>query len=170
MTPISSAVSSGFTWSKLPRNRGDELRLRGEVVGTLRRPSMWSSNFEATTVDGIWSIRQRGFWRTGVEIVDPASQQAIATFASGWGERGTLTFADGQSFRFECSGFWRPVWRVTTATGQPVLALHASKKIVEVPAEAVADSRLPLLVLFALYRMRQSEEDATAAAVVAVTS
>jgi hypothetical protein len=37
MIPLSSAISSGLTWSNIARNRGYELRLNCEVVGTLRR-------------------------------------------------------------------------------------------------------------------------------------
>jgi len=167
MIPLSSAVSSGLTWSKIPRSRNHELRCNGEVVGTLARPRFWGAEYEAETEHGRWTFRRGGFLGTGAEIVDTTSGEAIARFKSSWSARGTLTFADGQTFRFECKGWWRPVWSVTTDGGQPVLLLHVREKTVELPAGAVAgESRLALLVMFAWYRILQAEEDAASAATV----
>jgi hypothetical protein len=42
------------------------------------------------------------------------------------------------------------------------------EKIVEVPASGVSGSRLSLLIVFALYRVQQAEEEAASAAIVAV--
>jgi len=82
-----------------------------------------------------------------------------------------LTFTDGQSFAFACSGWWRPVWTVTTESGDPVLIAHVREKTVELPAGAdVPEDRLALLIMFAWYRVLQAEEDASAAAVVAAVS
>ena len=169
MIPISSAVSSGLTWSKVSCNRSYELKLNHEVVGTLKRPSFWSSNFVAEAQNGRWTFRRGGWLGSGAQIVDPASQQAIATLTSGWGSGGTLTFADGQTFRLECHGWWRPVWSVIVEGGEPVLRLHTREKTVELLAgAAVPDSRLSLLIMFIWYRKLQAEEDAASAAMVAV--
>ena len=162
-------VPNRFTWSELPRNRGCELKFNHEVAGTLRRPSCWSSDFVVNSPSGNWNFRRCGFWGTGTEVVDTASQQQIATFSSGWGGKGDLTFTDGQRFHFECKGVWHPVWTVTRVDGRTVFKLHTRESYVDVPnASAVPDSRLKLLVLFALYRVRQAQEDAASAAVVAV--
>jgi hypothetical protein len=173
MIPISSAISGGLTWSKISWTRGYELRLNGDVVGRLERPSFWCSKFLAETQDGRWVFRRGGFLGTGAEILDAASEQPIATFKSGWGGgSGTLTFADGQAFHLQCKGWWRPVWTVTSEGGQPVLRLHTREKTVELPSGAVVpNSRLSLLTMFAWYRVLQAEEDeASAAAAVIVTS
>jgi hypothetical protein len=167
MIPISSAISSGFTWSKISC-RNYELKLNHEVVGTLKRPSFWSSNFIAETQHGRWTFRRGGWLGSGAQIVDSASQQAIATLTSGWGCGGTLTFADGQTFRLECHGWWRPVWSVIAESGEPLLRLHTREKTVEVLSRAVPDSRLSLLIMFIWYRKLQAEEDAASAAMVAV--
>jgi hypothetical protein len=166
MIPLSSAISSGLSWAKLPRGRGYELRWDGEVVGTLHRPSFWCTKFLAESQDGQWTFRRGGFLGTGSEIVDSASDQPIATFKSSWGSGGILTFADGQVFHLECKGWWRPVWSVKTETGVPVLQLHSREKTVDLPTgAAVNDGRRSLLILFAWYRMLQAEEDAASAAV-----
>src|SRR5271167_417550 len=168
MIPLSSAISSGFTWSKLPRNRGYELKLNGELVGSLRRPGFWSSSFFAETQDGHWTFRRGGLLGAGAQIVDSA-QRPVASFKSKWGCGGTLTFGDGQTFHLECKGWWRPVWSVLGEGGQPVLHVHTREKTVDLPTGVpVPDNRLSLLIMFTWYRVLQAEEDAASAAMVAV--
>ena len=171
MIPLSTAASSRFTWSDLPRHQGSQLKYGEEVVGTLCRPSAWSFRFEATTPDGKWAFRRCGFFRT--EIVDSTTQQQIATFTPGWGGRGRLAFADGQTFLVSCKGVWRPIWTVASENGEPVLSLHKHEKFVELTESSVhvsntRDPRLSLLIMFTLYRIRQAEEDAATAVVVSV--
>jgi hypothetical protein len=165
-TAAASANSGALTWTKISCNRRYELKLNGETVGELARPSLWSQKFIAETQEGRWTFRRGGFLGTGAEIVDPASGQTSATFRGDWGSGGALTFADGQRFRFSCKGWWRPVWTVATEAGQPVVLLHAREKTVELVAgAAVPDGRLSLLIMFAWYRKLQAEEDAASVAV-----
>lgn len=171
MIPLYSAISGGLTWSKLPRNRGYELKVHDELVGALHRPSFWSCNVVAETQNGHWLFRRGGFLGTGSEIVDAASDQPIARFKSSWGGGGVLTFADGQTFHLECKGWWRPVWTVSADSGQAVLALHTREKTVDLLAAAsVPGDRLSLLIMFAWHRVLQAEEDAATAAAVAVAT
>lgn len=166
MIPLSAASSSGITWSKIARSRKYELRRNGEVLGTLLRPSVWSSNYLAETRDGRWTFRRSGLLCNGAQILDSASGQHIATFKSDWGLRGNLTFTDGDVYRLECKGWWRPVWAIMTHTGQLVLCLRTREKTVETaPAATIIESRLHLLAMFTLYRRLQAEEDAAAATV-----
>ncbi len=168
MIPVSSAISVGLTWSKLPHSRKYELKQSGEVVGALRHPGILSSNFVAETPEGRWTFRRSGFYGTGAEIVDSVSEKPIATFKSAWGGRGILTFADGQAFHLECKGWWHPVWSVLAESGELILRIHTREKTVDLPtATAVAESRLSLLIMFAWYRVLQAQEDASAAAMIA---
>lgn len=168
MIPSSSVTLSRFTWSNLPKNQGCELRRDGRPVGSLLRPSVWSSAYRAVSGEKQWTFRRCGFWGNGSDIVESGSQPAMATFKCSLAGRGTLTFADGQKFDFVCHGLWRPVWSVMSENGQPVLALHSREAFVDVkPDSGVPESRLSLLALFALYRVRQAEEDAASAAIVA---
>jgi hypothetical protein len=164
---LSAATSGGITWSKISCGRRYELRRNGEVWGTLVRPSLWSQTFHAETSHDRWTLRANGFFRTGTEILD-STGQAVAQFTRTWGGPGTLTFTDGQTFYLKNRGWWRPVWSLTTDSGQLVLQLHMREKIVEVPASGVSGSRLSLLIVFALYRVQQAEEEAASAAIVAV--
>jgi hypothetical protein len=169
MIPISSA--SGLTWSKISCTKQQyELKRGGELVGSLGKPSFWSSEFEAETQAGQWTIRKSGFCGTGAAIVDAASPQTIATSKSGWGGRGTLTFVDGQTFEVQSSGWWHPVWTVLTENRQPVVQIQTREKTVEVQPGAVSDDRLALLIMFTWYCVLRAEEDAAMAAVVAAVS
>jgi hypothetical protein len=162
MIPSLTAVSSGFTFSA--NWRGFELKQNDQIVATLKRPSMWSCDFNAATPSESWVIRRSGFWGNKGEILEAASDKPIATFKWGWGGKGTLSFAGGQTFLIVTRGCWHPVWSVTTETGQPVLQLHTREKSVDVFGSAtMAGDRLSVLILFTLYRVRQAEDAAAAA-------
>lgn len=166
MIPSSTAVSSGFTFSA--NWRGFELKHNGQSVATLKRPRVWSADFMAESPSESWVIRRSGFWGNKGEILDGASQRRIAVFQWRWGGQGTLTFADGQTFHVLTRGCWHPVWSVSTEAGLPVLQLYTREKSVEVhEARAAPADRLLVLMLFTLYRVRQAEEAAAAAAVAA---
>lgn len=169
MTPLQTIASTRFTWSTLPNSRGFELTRNGEILGTLRRPSIWSQNVVATTPQGDWIFRPSGFWRTEAEVVDANSRHTLATFKTKWSRSGTLTFADGQVFQLEYKRAWRPRWTVTNKAGEIVLALRVREKSVEIERGLViSEPRLALLILFTLCRVRQAQEDAASAAMVAV--
>jgi hypothetical protein len=179
MIPLSSAsaMSGGLTWKKISCSRSYELKLNDQLVGTLSRPSFWSSDFVAETQNGSWTFRKTGFLGNGAEVFDStsqqdsASQQPIATFKAEWGGGSTLTFTDGQSFRLQSKGWWRPLWSVIGEAGQPVIVLDVRDKTVDVPAAgAVPDSRLSLLIMFTWYRVLKAEEDASAVVLVAAVS
>jgi len=110
MIPFSTAplgaTSGALTWSRISCNRRHELRLNGEAIGELKRPSFWSANFVAETQHGTWKFRRSGFWGNLVEVVDEASSQPIASFKPGY-SRGALSFADGQTFKVTHKGWWR---------------------------------------------------------------
>jgi hypothetical protein len=152
-------------------HRAYQLQQNGELVGTLERPSVWSSTFIATTAEAKWIFRRSGFWGGGIEIVDAGSEQPIAIFKGTWTYRGMLRFSDGQTLTLECKGFCHPTWSLRSQTGEAVLSLHAREKTAEVDrAVMLPEGRLRLLVLFTLYRLRQAEEDAAAVAVAAAAS
>ena len=168
MIPLSSANSSGFTWSKRPRSCGFEVKLHGSVVGALRRMSFWSSNYEAKNIGRHIPNKTQGWSGTKVAIVDSVSQQQIALFESGWRRKSTLTFADGQRFQIERKGCWRPQWSITSESGERIVSLDLRQRTGDTPvATQVNNSRLAQLIMFILYCIRQAEEDAAAAAVVA---
>ena len=167
MHPLSTAVSPAFTWCDLPRNAGIELKRHNELASTVTRAGTYSSDYIATTPNGTWTFHRSGLMGTGVEILDSNSHQRLASYKSHWGARGTLTFADGESFHLECHGLWHPVWKVTTMNGELVLSLHTREQFVDVPDESnIAANRLSALVTFLVSRVRQAEEDTASSAMV----
>lgn len=170
MIPLSTASSGGITWSKISCARGYELKLNGEVVGTLRKASFFSSNYIGEAVDGQWTFRRSG-WLGSSQIVDSSSQQQIATFKSQWGRRGPLTFADGQRFLLERKGWLRPVWSVLIADDEPIVQVRVREKTVDLKANGAGlGNRLTLLILFAWYLILQVNEDAAAASVASIAA
>jgi len=170
MIPPGSTATRQYSWSRIPGNRGYELKRNGELVGTLERPGVWSSTFIATTAEANWIFRRSGFWGGGIEV-DAESEQPIAVFKGTWTNRGALRFSDGQTLTLECKGFCHPTWTLRSQTGQPVLSVHARQKTAEVDrAVILAEGQLRLLLLFTPYRLRQAEEDAAAVAVAAAAS
>ena len=171
MIPPSTTATSPYRWSKIPRNRGYELKRNSELVATLERPSMWSSTFIATTAEAKWIFRRSGFRRGGIEIADAGSEQPIAVSKGTWTNRGVLRLSDGQTLTLECKGFCHPTWTLRSQSGEAVLSLHAREKTAEVDrAVTLPEGQLRLLVLFTLYRLRQAEEDAAAVAVALAAS
>ncbi len=169
MIPVPLAVSAVPTWKRLPHNQGYELRWTNDDVAILKHPSTFSSSLLATSSHRTWTFRRVGLLGASAEIIDSFSQQRIATYKSGWGGSGTLAFADGQSFHFDCKGVWHPTWTITASQGRVVLWLHSREKTIEVaPDVAFPDTRLFLLAIFALYRVLTAEEDASSAAMIAV--
>jgi hypothetical protein len=166
MIPLATAVSGRFTFTS--NWRGFELKQDERMVGSLNRPRIWSPEFIAATAGQDWVIHRAGFWGNKGEIRESASGQPAAVFKHGWGGKGTVVFADGQKFLVVTRGCWHPVWTVTTEFGDPVFQLHTREKSVELHnIRALSESRLSLLVLFTLYRVRQAEEAAAVAAAAA---
>ncbi len=169
MTPLTQAVPGTLTLSKI--KRGFELRRNGESLGTLTQQGFWGQNYAVTTPELSVMLRRKGWFNFAAEAVDSATQQVIATFSAAWGNPGTLTFADGQPFQVRKQGWWRPVWIVRGEEGQEVLRLQPYERKVEVlNPTSVPERRLALLVLFTIYRIRQAEDDAAAAATTAMVA
>lgn len=167
MIPL-SAASGSLQFSKTSQ-RNYELKLNGEVVGALSRPSLWSQKFVAQSQDGRWIIRRSGFFAT--EIVDADSERQIALCKWNWCDKGQLTFADGQTYRVGHEGFWRPVWTVIKENSEVVLQLRTREKAANVPAtNTLPRGRIALLSMFAWYCVLKTQEDAATVAVSAAIS
>ncbi|HVI07819.1 MAG TPA: hypothetical protein VND65_05945 [Candidatus Binatia bacterium] len=177
MIPLSPAASGDPAWgdgsANLPRTinwirtRKSELALSGEATGTLHKASFWSECYWAETPAGRWKFRRAGFLMSGAEIVDEVSGQTVAIYKAGWGRKGVLTFTDGEMYELSASGLLRPVWAVTTGDGEQLMRLHSRSRTAELSAATERNRRTALLLLFALYRMLQAQEDASSAVLVA---
>jgi hypothetical protein len=170
MIQLSTTIPTGLTWSRIPGSRNYQLKWNDEVAGTLQRPGWFSTSFLAETEEGRWIFRRGGCFRSGADILDAVSQQPIAALKQSWGGASTLSFTDGQTFKVDSKGWWRPIWSVLTESGLPILRLQRREKTVEViDSASLPQGRLSLLVMFLWYRVLQSEEDGAAAVVVAAS-
>ena len=167
MIPLSAA--SGTLQFSRTSERNYELKLNGEVVGTLSRPSLLSQKFVAESQDGRWIIRRSGFFAT--EIVDAESEHQIAFCKWNWCDKGQLTFADGERYQVGPEGFWRPIWAVIGENGEVVLQLRRREKTADIPPNTMLPSgRIALLSMFAWYCVLKTQEDAATVAVSAAVS
>ncbi len=167
MIPISSALSGGLYWSKIPHQRGFQLNSNGDIVGSLRPTNFWATQLQAESSHGSWTFRRTGCLWTGTEIIDANSGASIAVFKANWSGGGTLAFSDGMTFRISCKGFWRPVWTVEAENGQMALRLHSRGKTVELPEKGhFSEDKLSLLAIFVWHTMRRAEEEAASTSAV----
>lgn len=168
MTSPSTSPHTGFSWARLPHNRGYELKHHSEVVGTVQHSTQWASDFVAASTRGEWTFRRAGFLGVGATILDSHSQQPIATFKAVWPNRGTLVFSDNQRFDLDCKGVWHPLWTIRNQAGETIVCLHSREETISFGnVQTVPEERLALLIMFALYRLQQSEEYAASTAMVA---
>jgi hypothetical protein len=172
MISLSCAASGGLIWSKTPIPYSYELKLNGEVIGSLRRTSFWSSEFLAESSNGCWRFRRTRCFQAEAEILDGSFGAQIAIMKVDWRGGGRLSFADGQTYQIASRGFWRPVWMVLAENEQPVLLVRSRLKTVEMAKNlSLPQDRLMLLTMFTWYLLQQaSEEAASVAAVVAATA
>lgn len=70
MIPLPSAISSGLTWTSLPKNRGCEIHQHGQLMGTLLCPGPASSDFRAETGPGKWIFRRSGLVGASAQILE----------------------------------------------------------------------------------------------------
>jgi hypothetical protein len=163
-SPTDSGVVSwtGLTWSQSCWGRRFECQRNGQIVAVLERPSFWSRSFSGSTDGGRWTFRRAGFWGNRAEILDADTGRPVAQFEKDWGGPGALKFNDGHTFYLRSSGWWRPVWNLTTENGEFVLDLRPKDKSVKLQTSSspTIDDRLCLLIMFVLFRVQQVEEDA----------
>jgi hypothetical protein len=61
----------------------------------------------AESVDGTWTLKPTGFWRSGASVRDPLGREVAAYRPAGW-RQGGVQLADGRRLLWESEGFWRP--------------------------------------------------------------
>jgi len=167
-TVLSATLSGEFRW--FCNKNIQQLKLGDQVVGSLRKTSFWSSDFQAESTYGSWKFSRRGMLGTGAEILDMATNQCVAAFKSNWG-RGMLIFADGETFQINSKGYWRPFWSVRTLDGHLVVSMSSWDSGVELIRRAgMVEGRSVLLAFFLKSHMQQiAEDDGTMAAMLAAT-
>lgn len=174
MQPLSTISSYDLTWVKPSwRKQLFELRDGTTVVASLALGT-WMTKATGTLADRTFLIKRTGFWRTSTLILPEGSAEPIATYASEWsGRRGTLTFADGQMFRRDQSGFWRHTAIWTDANGQTILqhALALSDKTsITLDASVLSRPETGIIILLSEFLTSVANNEAASAAATTVAT
>jgi hypothetical protein len=175
MKAIREVAEQALRWTQSSAlAREFELRAGEEVVGTLRWQKAFGSLALAEAADGAWTFKRAGFLCPRVTVRLPGSEMEVAEFKPGWAGEGTLRLADGRSYQWQKTSFWRSEWAFAGEVGtalvhfKPEFAFfkHAAEVRVEPAAVAVPD--LSLLALLGWYLMILMSEDAGGAAAAVV--
>jgi hypothetical protein len=157
MRPLEEVESRSLRWVD-GGGLDSQLRAGDQVVATLAWAKRWSSLATAQSAGGRWTLKRAGFLRPQVTIRDEGSDTNLAVVSmSGRGD-GSLTFADGRSYRIRGSGVRHPGLTVFDARGRTllVLALDTGGKNSEAsvefePSEPESAGKLSLLAIISWY-------------------
>jgi hypothetical protein len=153
--------------------RNHELRdENGDVMATMRQPSLWRSQVEIEAVGNRWTFERKGFWRYHVEIRSTGTDEQPARFT--YRDR-MLEFPDGRVYYWKQSSFWGSKWVWTDAQGTPILGFQSQGTFryssdIALDEEVASMKSLPMLVFLGWYLILMYYADSSSAAVVAATS
>jgi hypothetical protein len=159
--PLADGLYGDLVWSR-PGVFRRELRLESgsDVLAVLRWENLFSFEAVGESADGRWIFgRRHAASLLGTTVVREADTQAeLATFTRHWRGTGTLRFASGAEFKFERSGFWRPVHFWSSSRQPRLVAFQTSygfrrRYQMEVDPAARGVAELPVLVLLGGYLM-----------------
>ena len=143
-----------------------------EVIATLTFRSAFGSLAAAECVDGCWTFKRTGFFRTRVTVRKCGADADIAVFKNAtWSRGGTIEQAGGPSFQAS-TNLWNSRCDIATSAGETLIHYESRfgivhpKRVVVVQPAAAAWEESPWLTLFGMYliRMLQSDDVAAAAA------
>ena len=143
------------------------------TIARLRWQGSFTTRALAETGAGSWTFERSGSWRPSVTIRDAHSGAECGLYQSK-GPGGTLTLADGWTFGWSPTDFWRANWQWTGRDGQLLAKFTDQRRfvrqqgLVEVPAIAWSAPELALLVILGWYLMLLQAKDNTA--VIAATT
>lgn len=149
-----------------------ELLAGDEVASTLRFRSSFGSLATGESQDGCWTFKRVGFWKPRVTVRVCDGDEDIASFSNQtWSGGGTLTLADGRSFRVS-NNFWQTKLEFREETEATLIrfesggVIHLSARV-EIDPRAVTLPELPWLLMLGWYLIVMSHRDSGAAAAAA---
>ena len=85
MEPTIGSADSTYLWLQRNAWRYDfVLQHRGQDIGTLKATSWSRQEFEGSTREGEWFLRQEGFWRREIVCEEAPARQRVASFKPNW--------------------------------------------------------------------------------------
>ncbi len=161
-----------LTWSQ-PRMMKQEYELhdRENLVATLRFRSAFGTLATGESMDGSWTFKRVGFWKTRVSIRKTGSDIDIASFVNNtWSNGGTLEFPDGRRFPAD-SNFWMTRYAFNKEQETPLVTFEKISGILHLSSNVIVhdDARrlpeLPVMVMLGWYLTIMMYNDTAAAAV-----
>lgn len=146
-----------------------ELHVGDETIATLRFRSMWGSLANAESLDGCWSFKRVGFFKTHVTVRPCDSEQDIAVYyPNTWSQGGTIEFPDGRKYKAS-TNFWMTKVDITDETDSVVIRYNIGgffrqSALVEVMPSPLRLPELPMMVMLGWYLIILMHQDAGAAA------
>jgi hypothetical protein len=144
-----------------------ELRSGEELIAALRFRSAFGSLATAESLDGCWTFKRVGFFRTRATIRLCGTEEELAVFRNNtWSGGGTLEFPDGRKLQ-ATTNFWQTNLEFRGEGGELLVRfksgglIHLSAQV-EIPAEAARRPELPLLALSGWYLTVMMHQDSTA--------
>ena len=100
MRKLSDVAMETLKWKESSRGSHDLVGFGDSPVGRLTFRSIWGTQANGESGDGAWTFKRVGFFQTSVTVRPAGSDQEIARFKNNtWSRGGTLTFADGTTFK-----------------------------------------------------------------------
>jgi len=173
MEHIAAMAQASLQWAQLSMFKQHyELRAGETLIAAMEFRSAWGTLATASSADGCWTFKRVGFWQNKASIRLCEGETDLAIFQNNtWSEGGTLTFADGATFK-ATTNFWNTQLKFQTEADEPLVqftigGVFKASAEVEILPVAMALKELPILVLFGWYLvvMLQSDSAAVIAAV-----
>ena len=148
--------------------RQDELCLGDEVLATLRWAGMLSTMATGTARTGRWTFERPRLLSHEVEVRDTASGDGVGVLSPRWTGDATLTLADGRTFEWASTNFWRSEWTFSDAHNQPLVlfvdtsGLLRRRTAIEIVRSGLSEPDRALLVLLGHYMMEMQRRDTAA--------
>jgi len=181
MDRISALGEQGLAWLQ-PKTLEHyfELQAGPAQLATLAFHSAWGTLATAETADGTWTFKRVGFLNPRVTVRAAGSPDNLAVYQPKfWGD-GTLTFADGATFRWQPTNFWATEWAFTGTGDTPLVRFKSgaeksklsdilkTQALMELEPDESIRPYVPLLVALGMYLIILHQQDA--AGVVAATA
>ena len=179
VSTIAEVAGQDLVWTQPARSKqAFELHAPTEVVATLQFER--SSLASGQAGEQSWTFKREGFWHPQVTARVPGSDSNLAVFKPAWTGGGTLELSEGRVLKFGAANFWHSQWSWWDPSGKLLMQFKSHAGLLrmegqlDIAADAVALSELPLLVVLGWYLLilfaRDTAVAGSTAAVVAATA
>ena len=91
------------------------------TIATLAWDKGFSTGATAQVAERQWMFKQPKAFSNTLEVHRPDSDTPVATVDFNWKGEGTISLADGRTFRILPANFWQNTWSIVDQDDQPLL-------------------------------------------------